>query len=46
MKLVAAMSMAVFVLAPAVWLAQDDPANGAGNTKDQPGLVSWLANID
>jgi hypothetical protein len=39
MKLVAAMSMAALVLAPAVGLAQDDPANGAGNTKDQPGLV-------
>jgi hypothetical protein len=39
MKLVTAMTMAALVLAPAVVLAQDDPANGAGNTKDQPGLV-------
>ncbi len=39
MKLVAAMSMAALVLAPAVGLAQDDSANGAGNTKDQPGLT-------
>ena len=39
MKLVAAMSMAALVLAPAVGLAQDDLANGVGNTKDQPGLV-------
>lgn len=37
MKLVTAMSMAALVLAPAVGLAQD-PANGAGNTKE-PGLV-------
>ncbi|MGH6795974.1 MAG: hypothetical protein ACREDD_07040 [Methylocella sp.] len=34
MKLVAALSTAVFVLAPAVGLAQD-----AGNTKNEPGLV-------
>jgi hypothetical protein len=39
MKLVAAMSMAALVLAPAVGLAQDNSANDAGNTKDQPGLV-------
>jgi hypothetical protein len=39
MKLVAAMSMAALVLAPAVGLAQDNPANDAGNTKEQPGLV-------
>ncbi len=38
MKLVTAMSMAALVLAPAAGLAQD-PANGAGNTKDEPGLV-------
>ena len=31
--------MAALVLAPAVGLAQDDSANGAGNTKDQPGVV-------
>jgi hypothetical protein len=31
--------MTALVLAPAVGLAQDDSANGAGNTKDQPGLV-------
>jgi hypothetical protein len=38
MKLVTAMSMAALVLAPAAGLAQD-PANGAGSTKDEPGLV-------
>jgi hypothetical protein len=39
MKLVTAMSTAALVLAPAVGLAQDNPANDAGNTKEQPGLV-------
>ena len=39
MKLVTAMSTAALVLVPAVGLAQDDPANGAGNTKDRPSLV-------
>ena len=38
MKLVTAISMAALVLAPAVGLAQA-PANDAGDTKDQPGLV-------
>jgi hypothetical protein len=33
------MSTTALVLVPAVVLAQGDPANGAGNTKDQPGLV-------
>jgi hypothetical protein len=39
MKLVTALSTAALVLAPAVGLAQA-PANGAGNTQDQPGLVN------
>jgi hypothetical protein len=38
MKLVTATSTAALVLAPAVGLAQA-PANDAGNTKDQPGVV-------
>jgi hypothetical protein len=38
MKLVTAMSTAALLLAPAVGLAQA-PANDAGDTKDQPGLV-------
>ncbi|MGI8568415.1 MAG: hypothetical protein ACR2KT_04785 [Methylocella sp.] len=38
MKLVTALSTAAFVLVPAVALAQE-PANGTGNTKDEPGLV-------
>ena len=39
MKLVTALSTAAFVLVPAVALAQE-PANGTGNTKDEPGLVN------
>ena len=38
MKLVTALSTTVLVLVPAVALAQD-PANGTGNTKDEPGVV-------
>ena len=38
MKLVTALSLAAFVLVPAVGLAQE-PANGTGTTKDEPGLV-------
>jgi hypothetical protein len=38
MKLVTALSTAAFVLVPAVGLAQE-PANGTGNTKDEPGVV-------
>ena len=38
MKLVTAISTAALVLAPAVGLAQA-PANGAGDAKDQPGLM-------
>ena len=44
MKLVTAMSTAALVLAPAVGLAQD-PASGAGNTKDQPGLVNKVEPV-
>src|ERR1700720_3899992 len=39
MKLVTALSTAAFVLVPAFALAQE-PANGTGNTKDEPGLVN------
>jgi hypothetical protein len=39
MKLVTAMSAAALVLAPAIGLAQA-PANGAGDTKDEPSLKS------
>ncbi len=38
MKLVTALSTAAFVLVPAVGFAQE-PANGTGNTKDEPGMV-------
>lgn len=38
MKLVTALSTAAFVLVPAVGFAQE-PANGTGNTKDEPGVV-------
>jgi hypothetical protein len=38
MKLVTAMSTAALVLAPVAGLAQA-PANGAGNTKGEPGVV-------
>jgi len=38
MKLVTAMSTAALVLTPVAGLAQA-PANGAENTKDQPGVV-------
>ncbi|MGH6812813.1 MAG: hypothetical protein ACREDM_10860 [Methylocella sp.] len=38
MKLVTALSTAAFVLVPAVGLAQA-PANGTGNTKEEPGVV-------
>ena len=38
MKLVTALSTAAFVLVPAVGLAQE-PANGTGNAKDEPGVV-------
>ena len=44
MKLVTAISMAALVLAPAVGLAQA-PANDAGDTKDQPGLVNKVEHI-
>jgi hypothetical protein len=39
MKLVTALSTAAFVLVPAVGLAQE-PANGTGNTRDEPGVVN------
>jgi hypothetical protein len=38
MKLVTVVSSAALVLVPAVGFAQN-PGNGAGNTKDEPGLV-------
>ena len=38
MRLVTAISTAALVLAPAAGLAQA-PANGPGDTKDQPGVV-------
>ena len=38
MKLVTALSTAAFVLVPAVGFAQE-PANGTGNAKEEPGLV-------
>jgi hypothetical protein len=38
MRLVTAISTAALVLVPAAGLAQA-PANGPGNTKDEPGLV-------
>jgi hypothetical protein len=41
MKLVTAISVVALVLAPAVALAQA-PANGAGDTKDEPTLKSKL----
>ena len=45
MKFVIAMSTAALVLVPAVGLAQDNPANDAGNTKDQPGLIDIIGTI-
>ena len=44
MKLLTAISTAALVLAPAVGLAQA-PANDAGDTKDQPGLVNKVEHI-
>ena len=44
MKLVTAMSTAALMLAPAVGLAQA-PANGAGNTKDEPSLKSKVEHV-
>jgi hypothetical protein len=44
MKLVTAISTAALVLAPAVGLAQA-PANDAGDTKDQPGLVNKVEHL-
>ena len=44
MKLVTAISTVALMLAPAVGLAQA-PANGAGNTKDEPGLKSKVEHV-
>jgi hypothetical protein len=44
MKLVTAISTAVLLLAPAVGHAQA-PANDAGDTKDQPGLVNKVEHM-
>ena len=44
MKLVTAMSTAALMLAPAVGLAQA-PANGAGNTNDEPSLKSKVEHV-
>jgi hypothetical protein len=44
MKLVTAISTAALVLAPAVGLAQA-PANGAGDTQDEPGLKSKVEHV-
>ena len=44
MKLVTAISTAALVLAPAVGLAQG-PANGAGDTQDEPGLKSKVEHV-
>jgi hypothetical protein len=44
MKLVAAMSTAALVLAPVAGLAQA-PANGAGNTKGEPGVVEKAIGV-
>jgi hypothetical protein len=44
MKLVTAMSAAALVLAPAIGLAQA-PANGAGDTKDEPSLKSKVEHV-
>ena len=44
MKLLTAISTAALVLAPAVGLAQA-PANDAGDTKDQRGLVNKVEHI-
>ena len=44
MKLVTAMSTAALMLAPAVGLAQA-PANGAGDTKDEPSLKSKVQQM-
>jgi hypothetical protein len=44
MKLVTAISTVALVLAPAVGLAQA-PANGAGNTKDEPSLKSKVEHV-
>jgi hypothetical protein len=44
MKLVTAISTAALVLAPAVGLAQA-PANGAGDTQDEPSSKSKLEHV-
>jgi hypothetical protein len=44
MKLVTAISTVALMLAPAVGLAQA-PANGAGNTKDEPSLKSKVEHV-
>jgi len=44
MKLVTAISTAALVLAPAVGLAQA-PANGAGDTQDEPSLKSKVQRM-
>ncbi len=44
MKLVTAISTAALVLAPAVGLAQA-PANGAGDTQEEPTLKSKLEHV-
>ncbi len=44
MKLATAISTAALVLAPAIGLAQA-PANGAGDTQDQPGLKSKVQQM-
>jgi hypothetical protein len=44
MKFVTAMSAVALVLAPAVALAQT-PANGAGETQNQPGLKSKVEHF-
>jgi hypothetical protein len=44
MKFVTAISTAALVLAPAVGLAQA-PANGAGDTQDEPSLKSKVEHV-
>ncbi len=44
MKLVTAISTVALVLAPAVGLAQA-PANGTGDTKDEPSLKSKVEHV-
>ncbi|MDQ6701775.1 MAG: hypothetical protein M3Z96_01030 [Pseudomonadota bacterium] len=44
MKLVTAISTVALVLAPAVGLAQA-PANGAGDTQDEPSLKSKVGHV-